>query len=98
MWPSANYGQLGYASRPTWSAGFEIEWRIFDGGARKNQLAAAESSRREAQDEMTDKRDQATREVWSSYIAFRTAIRKRGGRGSAARVRERILFVVFRCL
>jgi outer membrane protein TolC len=37
---------------------------------------AAESRRREAQDEMTDKRDQATREVWSAYIAFRTAIRK----------------------
>jgi outer membrane protein TolC len=25
---------------------------------------------------MTDKRDNATREVWSAYIAFRTAIRK----------------------
>jgi outer membrane protein len=76
MWPTANYGQLGSASKPTWSAAFEIEWRIFDGGARKNKLAVAESSRREAQDEMTDKRDHATREVWSSYIAFRTAIRK----------------------
>jgi len=76
MWPTANYGQLGYASKPTWSAGFEIDWRIFDGGARKNGLAAAESSRRQAGHEMTDKRDQATREVWSSYIAFQTAIRK----------------------
>jgi outer membrane protein len=76
MWPTASYGQLGSASKPTWSAAFEIEWRIFDGGARKNRLAAAESSRREAQDEMTDRRDQATREVWSAYIAFRTAIRK----------------------
>jgi len=75
-WPTASYGQLGSASKPTWSAAFEIEWRIFDGGARKNQLAAAQSGRREAQDEMTDKRDQATREVWSSYIGFRTAIRK----------------------
>jgi outer membrane protein len=76
MWPTASYGQLGSASKPTWSAAFEIEWRIFDGGARKNELAAAKSSRREAQDEMTDKRDHATREVWSSYIALRTAIRK----------------------
>lgn len=76
QWPTASYGQLGSASKPTWSAAFEIEWRIFDGGARKNQLAAAESSRREAQDDMTDKRDQATREVWSSYISFKTAIRK----------------------
>jgi outer membrane protein len=76
IWPTASYGQLGSASKPTWSASFDIEWRIFDGGARKNDLAAAESARRQAQDEMIDKRDQATRKVWSSYIAFRTAIRK----------------------
>jgi outer membrane protein len=75
-WPTANYGQFGSASAPTWSASFDIEWRIFDRGARKHKLMAAESRRREAQDEMTDKRDQATREVWSAYIAFRTAIRK----------------------
>jgi outer membrane protein len=61
---------------PTWSAALEIEWRIFDGGARKNELAAAESKRREAQDEMREKRDQAVREVWTAYIAFRTALRK----------------------
>jgi outer membrane protein TolC len=76
MWPTASYGQLGSASKPTWSAAFEIEWRIFDGGARKHALTGAESRRREAQDEMTDKRDHATREVWSAYIAFRTAIRR----------------------
>src|SRR6202044_1331910 len=31
---------------------------------------------REARDEMTEKHDQATREVWTAYIAFRTAQRK----------------------
>jgi outer membrane protein TolC len=76
MWPTASYGQLGSASEPTWSAAFEIEWRVFDGGARKHELTEAESRSREARDEMTDKRDQATREVWSAYIAFRTAVRK----------------------
>jgi outer membrane protein TolC len=76
LWPAASYGQLGSASKPTWSAAFDIEWRIFDGGARKHELTAAESRRREAQDDLTDKRDQATRQVWSSYIAFRSAIRK----------------------
>ena len=76
LWPTASYGQLGSASKPTWSAAFDIEWRIFDGGARKHGLMEAESRRREAGDDMTDKQDHATREVWSSYIAFRTAIRK----------------------
>ena len=76
IWPTADFGQLGPANEPTWSAAVTIQWKIFDGGARKNQLAIAESKKREAQDELTDKRDQAQREVWSSYIAFRTAIRQ----------------------
>jgi outer membrane protein len=76
IWPTADYGELGSTSQPTWSASLEIQWRIFDGGARKNELAIAESKRREEQNEMTEKRDQATREVWTAYIAFRTALRK----------------------
>jgi outer membrane protein len=76
IWPSASYGQLGSATAFTWSAALAVEWRIFDGGVRKNEVAAAESRRRQAQNEMTEKHDQATREVWTAYIAFRTALRK----------------------
>jgi outer membrane protein TolC len=76
MWPTSSYGELGSASRPTWSAGLEVEWRLFDGGVRQNQLAAAESRRRQAQDEMTEIHDRATREVWTAYINFRSALRK----------------------
>jgi outer membrane protein TolC len=53
-----------------------MEWRIFDGGARKHELLNAESKHREAQHELTEIRDRATREVWSAYIAFTTAVRK----------------------
>ena len=63
-------------SEPTWSAALGVEWRIFDGGARRNALVEAESKKRETQDDLQDKRDQATREVWTAYIAFRTALRK----------------------
>jgi outer membrane protein len=76
VWPTADYGVLGSASEPTWSAELGVRWRIFDGGARKNELLSAESKRREAEDELTTKDDEATREVWSAYIAFRTALRK----------------------
>ena len=76
VWPSSDYGKLGSASEPTWSATLGIQWRIFDGGARKNELLIAESKRREATDELTAKDDEATREVWTAYIAFRTALRK----------------------
>lgn len=54
----------------------ELKWRIFDGGARRNELAAAQSKKRDAQDELTEKHDAATRQVWSAYIAFRTALKK----------------------
>jgi outer membrane protein len=76
VWPSADYGQLGQASEPTWSVALGIHWRIFDGGVRKNELLIAESKRREAQDELTAIHDETTREVWTAYIAFRTALRK----------------------
>lgn len=76
IWPSADYGRLGSANEPVWSASVVMEWRIFDGGERKNRLAAAESRKREAEDNLTDKRNQAQREVWTGFIAFRTAQRQ----------------------
>jgi outer membrane protein len=76
LWPTSDYGRLGSASEPTWSVGLGINWRIFDGGVRKNELLIAESKRREAQDELTTIDDETTREVWTAYIAFRTALRK----------------------
>ena len=76
LWPTSDYGQLGAASEPTWSVDLGVHWRIFDGGARKNELLIAESKRREAEDELTAEHDQTTREVWTAYIAFRTALRK----------------------
>jgi outer membrane protein TolC len=76
LWPQASYGVLGSASRPTYSAALEVEWKLFDGGRRANQVVAAESKRRQAQDELTETRDRVTREVWSSYINFRSALRK----------------------
>jgi outer membrane protein len=76
IWPTADYGQLGPASMPTWSVELGVHWRIFDGGVRKNELLIAESKRREAEDELTTINDETTREVWTAYIAFRTALRK----------------------
>jgi outer membrane protein len=76
LWPSAAAPVLGYANQTTWAMALSLEWRIFDGGARAREVEAAESKRREARNELTEKHDQVTREVWSSYLLFRTAVRK----------------------
>ena len=76
LWPTPDYGQLGPASEPTWSVALGVHWSIFDGGARKNELSIARSEHREAEDELTEIHDQTAREVWTAYIAFRTALRK----------------------
>ena len=76
LWPTTDYGQLGSASEPTWSVAAGVQWRISDGGARRNELLIAESKRREAEDQLTAIHDRTTREVWTAYIAFQTALRE----------------------
>jgi len=76
LWPTTDFGQLGNASEPTWTAQLAVEWRLFDGGARSNELAFARSKKREAQDDLREARDRTTREVWTAFIGFRTALRK----------------------
>lgn len=76
LWPASDYGHLGSASEPTWSVALGIRWQIFDGGIRKNELAIAESKRRKLEDQLTQKQDKITREVWTAYIAFRTALKE----------------------
>ena len=77
-WPAAVRppAQFGTIYTPTWAGAVNVEWTIFDGGARRNRRELAESSKRQAIEELREKRDQAQREVWSSYIAFRTALRQ----------------------
>ena len=76
LWATSDSGPLGNASQPTWSATVSVQWRIFDGGARKHALRETESKKREEQDKMTDLHDRTMREVWSAYIGFRTAVQK----------------------
>jgi len=76
LWPTTDYGTLAPVSEPTWSAQIGIKWRLFDGGARKQELAAARSESREGRDALRGETDDAIREVWAGYIGFRTALRQ----------------------
>jgi len=76
IWPTSDFGQLGSTTQSTWSVALALHWNVFDGGLRRNEVQAALSRRREDQDRFTEIHDQAVREVWTSYIAFRTALKK----------------------
>lgn len=68
-----------------YSAQLNLSWTIFDGGARRNQLAAAESQSREAQLRIAVSRDQIENEIWTAYSNLKTA---QGQREAAAALLE----------
>ena len=77
MWPTSDYGSLGAADQTTWSVGVTLRWSLFDGGRRSREVALARSEARQRQDELDEQRDRTTREVWTTYLAFHTAVRQR---------------------
>jgi outer membrane protein len=70
--------RLPWAStqQPTWGVGLALTWSIFDGGARKRKLEAAQSAREAAQDDLNDSRDKAISQVWRYYSDTKLAIRR----------------------
>jgi outer membrane protein TolC len=58
-------------------AAVRLDWTIFDGGARKNNLLRAQASRNEAAAQAQVTMDQIADEVWRSYSNVKTALRQR---------------------
>ena len=56
-----------------YSAQLNLSWTIFDGGARRNEVARAEAQRREAQAQAAVSRDQIENEIWTAYSNLKTA-------------------------
>jgi outer membrane protein len=54
-----------------------LNWTVFDGGARKNNLARAEADVLGAQASANVTRDQLADEVWAAYSNLNTAFRQR---------------------
>ena len=63
-------------SKPVYGVGVAVELPIFDGFLRANKLRAAQSELRAAEDDLTDSRDAAVRQVWKAYTDLKTALRK----------------------
>lgn len=73
MWPTADYGQLGYANVTTWSAALQLKWEVFN-GARRHEVQAAKAEQKAAAEEQRATQDAVTREVWDSYVEYQTAL------------------------
>jgi outer membrane protein TolC len=56
---------------------FNLQWTVFDGGARKSRMAAAGAGVRAAEAEANVKRNQIADEVWTAYSNLTTAFRQR---------------------
>jgi len=63
-------------SKPVYSAGLAIEFPIFDGFARRNNLRSAESQLKAAESDLANSRDTAVEQVMTTYIDLKTALRK----------------------
>jgi outer membrane protein len=55
---------------------FNLNWTIFDGGARRNNLAQAKADEHAAQAQANATRDQIANEVWAAYSNVNTAFRQ----------------------
>ena len=73
LWPSSDYGQLGFGQVPTWSVAATARWQIFN-GARRHQLNAAIAENTASAEEQRAAKDAVTREVWGAYVDFRTSL------------------------
>lgn len=61
----------------TGGLGLKLSWTLFDGGARINNLARAESDVRAAEARVHSTHDQVADEVWAAYSNLQTAFRQR---------------------
>jgi outer membrane protein len=56
---------------------FNLQWTVFDGGARRNRLAQAQAEVHAAEAQANVKRNQIADEVWTAYSNLNTAFRQR---------------------
>src|ERR1700678_1667677 len=60
-----------------WNVNVTLEWDLFDGGRRSNQLAEARAVERRAQAQIDQTRDDVEQHVWTAYVTVRTAFYQR---------------------
>lgn len=66
-----------YAHTPTYEATLSLRWTIFDGFRRESRIAEAKAEAEAAKDEIHDRQDEISDQVWSAYTNAETALQQR---------------------
>src|ERR1700733_561220 len=66
-----------YAGVNTYHAELSLNWTVFDGGRRRNEVEQAHASQKQAQSAVDRMRDEVSDEVWRAYSNVNTAFRQR---------------------
>jgi len=66
-----------YANTPTYNAALGLKWTVFDGFRRENSISRAKSDVNVATQEVHDRQDEITNQVWTDYTNAATALQQR---------------------
>jgi outer membrane protein len=66
-----------YGKTFTYDAKLSLTWTVFDGFKRENTLSRAKAERAAVQEELREKEDKVTDQVWAAYTDAQTALRER---------------------
>lgn len=76
-WGALDSQPGGYAAGRIWDARLSLNWNLFDGLRRENELARTHAEERAARGELKQTEDQVENEVWAAYSNAKTALRRR---------------------
>jgi outer membrane protein len=66
-----------YAQTPTYDATLGLKWTVFDGFRRENSISQAKAAEKVATEEVHDRQDEITNQVWNDYTNATTALQQR---------------------
>jgi len=80
-WIRAFGEQLGspgvYAQTHTYDATLALKWTVFDGFRRENSISQAKAEEKTATEDVHDRQDEITNQVWTDYANATTALEQR---------------------
>jgi len=79
IWPTVSKqggDTLADTTQFVWNVGIRVRLDLFDGGLRKKEILARASEQREAAEMLREKQDEITRETWTAYLHYKTAVRQ----------------------